>query len=173
MFTNLAIVWGPHFAEMGGRRNTPWFGEVCGIGFRTLGGSPTKVPLRKKLWKSKLSDPFLWQNHGIREKPLEIPRKNLWKSNYHGKPMGKPWENHGKLKILLFGREISDIGSFWSILLEIWCRCALPIWRQGSEACKVDGPIVMWTLVYKAHEYYRYNPHKQSTLVKLDLFAPT
>ena len=92
MFTNLAIVWGPHFAEMGGRRNTPWFGEVCGIGFRTLGGSPTKVPLRKKLWKSKLSDPFLWQNHGIRE--------NLWKSQgkTSGNPtiMGNPWENHGK-----------------------------------------------------------------------------
>jgi hypothetical protein len=43
-----------------------------------------------------------------KEKPLEIQLS--WET--HGKTMGKPWENHGKLKILLFGREISDIGSF-------------------------------------------------------------
>ena len=41
--------------------------------------------------------------------------------------------------------------------------------RSSSELLpseyKVVPPPVMWTLVYKSHEYYRYNPHS-STLVK-------
>ena len=87
-----------------------------------------------------------------RNRPCLVGRKSAWRCPFSS--WGIPSRHHGCF-------DTSRHGHPWRFgwWLGVAACFRKPPWLWS---CKVDGPIVMWMLVYNPHEYYRYNPHSST-----------